>query len=341
MGVRADSQILQTEGKDIMKYSVVIPCYKSSQTIGKLLGLIEDEFERLGEDYEIVLVNDCSPDGGDTWEVISGLAKTDGSVKAVNLGKNAGQHNAVMAGLRYAEGERIFALDDDMQTHPSEMKKLIAEMERGYDIVYGYYEKKKENLFRRLGSALNFYTIRLLIGKPRHLKTSSYWLIKRYVRDYAVQYEHPNVHLQGIFLRTTGNISCVPILHFEREVGTSTYTLRKLIGLYSNIIGFSEVPLKVVMNAGLIFAAAGLAASVAIVVRKLINPAYMLGWPSMMAGMCFFSGILLFSVGIVGIYVGRLFQAATNTPQYVVKETVNIGVETAESADNGKGRDIT
>lgn len=319
-----------------MRYSVVIPCYKSGRTIGKLVGLIKDEFGRMGQDYEIILVNDCSPDGGETWNVISGLAGGDRLVKAVNLGKNAGQHNAVMAGLRYAEGERIFALDDDMQTHPSEMQKLIDEMERGYDMVYGYYEKKRENLFRRFGSALNFYTIRVLIGKPKNLKTSSYWLIKKYVRDYAVQYEHPNVHLQGIFLRTTRNISCVPIRHFEREVGTSTYTLRKLIGLYSNIIGFSEVPLKIVMNGGLFFAVIGLAAAAAIVIRKLTNPAYMLGWPSMMAAMCFFSGILLFSVGIVGIYVGRLFRAATNTPQYVVKETVNIGINVREDVKGGE-----
>lgn len=310
-----------------MKYSVIIPCYKSCQTIEKVVGLIQHEFLSLNEPYEIILVNDCSPDHGQTWEVIFRLASEAPSIKAVNLGKNTGQHNAIMAGLRYAAGERIFAMDDDMQTHPSEMKKLIAEMEKGFDIVYGYYEKKKETLFRRFGSLLNFYTVRILIGKPRNLKTSSYWLIKRYVRDYAVQYEHPNVHLQGIFLRTTRNISCIPILHFEREVGSSTYTLRKLLDIYSSIIGFSDVPLKIVMNTGFVLAVVGLAASLAIVVRKLVHPTYIMGWPSIMAGMCFFSGILLFSVGIVGIYVGRLFQAATNTPQYVIKETVNIKVE--------------
>lgn len=307
-----------------MLYSVIIPCYCSDQTIGKVTRLIGEEFEKLNEQYEIVLVNDCSPDEGKTWSVISELAEKDSKIKAANLGKNAGQHNAVMAGLKFAAGERIFAMDDDMQTHPSEMIKLIEEMNKGYDIVYGYYLEKKENAFRRLGSELNFWTVKLLIGKPKWLKTSSYWLIKKYVRDYAIMYEHPNVHLQGVFLRITKNISCVPIKHFEREIGKSNYNIKKLVKLYGNIIGYSEMPLRFVVSVGMLFAIVGFLLTLIVVIRRLINPMFVPGWASMMAGLGFFSGLILSAIGMVGIYVGRIMSSETNKPQYVVKEVLNI-----------------
>lgn len=114
--------------------------------------------------------------------------------------------------------------------------------EKGYDIVYGYYPDKKHSAFRNFGSYLNYLTVRILIGKPKDMKTSSYWVIRKFVRDYVIQYQSPYTHLQGLFLRTTRNISCVPIKHFEREVGQSGYTLKKLIQLYSNIMGYSVGP---------------------------------------------------------------------------------------------------
>ena len=233
------------------RYSVVIPCYKSAKTIEKVVTLTVEEFDRLGfDDFEFVLVNDCSPDNGETIGVLYQMAEKWPYVKVVNLGKNAGQHNATMAGLHYATGDYIISMDDDMQTHPSQIIRLKEKLDEGYDIVYGYYPEKKESLFRRMGSALNHFTVRALIHKPKWLKTSSYWMIRRYVRDYAIAYTHPSVHLQGVFLRITDNVACVPIEHFEREYGTSTYTIKKLIKLYSNIVGFSMTPMRIVTSTG-------------------------------------------------------------------------------------------
>lgn len=309
------------------KYSVVIPCYKSAPTIGKVVRLTAEELHRLGvEDFEFVLVNDCSPDGGKTIRALQDLAEELPFVKVVDLGKNAGQHNATMAGLWYAAGDYIISMDDDMQTHPSQIGKIKEKIEEGYDIVYGYYIKKKESLFRRLGSALNYWTVRLLIRKPKWLKTSSFWMIRRYVRDYVVQYRHPHVHLQGLFLRTTdiNNIACVPIEHFEREYGASTYTLKKLIQLYTNIIGYSVMPLKFVTNIGYFFAVMGFVIDAVVLVRKLLHPGIAAGWASMIGALCFFSGVILVALGVVGGYVGRLFIGETNTPQYVVRDLINV-----------------
>lgn len=305
-------------------YSVVIPCYCSAKTIEKVVRLTEEEFQKLGIDqYEFVLVNDCSPDQGATISVLYNMAERMPYVRVVNLGKNVGQHNATMAGLKYASGDFIISMDDDMQTHPSQIALLKAKMEEGYDIVYGYYPQKKESLFRRMGSALNHWTVHVLIKKPTWLKTSSYWMIRRYVRDYAIQYSHPSVHLQGVFLRITDNVTCIPIQHFEREYGTSNYTLKKLIRLYSNIVGYSIAPMQIMTTLGYILALAGFAVDITVLIRKLLEPNITAGWASMFGAVCFFSGVILISIGVVGSYVGRLFTGQTKSPQYVVRDVTN------------------
>ena len=307
------------------RYSVVIPCYKSAKTIEKVVTLTVEEFDRLGfDDFEFVLVNDCSPDNGETIGVLYQMAEKWPYVKVVNLGKNAGQHNATMAGLHYATGDYIISMDDDMQTHPSQIIRLKEKLDEGYDIVYGYYPEKKESLFRRMGSALNHFTVRALIHKPKWLKTSSYLMIRRYVRDYALAYTHPSVHLQGVFLRITDNVACVPIEHFEREYGTSTYTIKKLIKLYSNIVGFSMTPMRIVTSTGCILSVAGFLTGLVLLIRKILHPEILTGWTSLIGAMCFFSGVILVSLGVVGSYVGRLFIGQTKSPQYVVRDLTNV-----------------
>lgn len=304
-----------------MKYSVVIPCYKSSATIRKVVELTSEELNRLGKtDHEFVLVDDHSPDDGATLTAIKELAADYAFVTAVSLAKNAGQHNAIMAALNYAEGDFIIAMDDDMQTHPSQLHILLDEIDKGYDIVYGYYPDKKHSGFRNFGSWMNYITVRTMIGKPKELKTSSYWVIRKFVRDYVIQYHSPYTHMQGLFLRTTKNIGCVPIQHFEREVGQSGYTFKKLVKLWSNILGFSVVPLRFATYSGYLFSAISIIWAIVIVIQKICNPAIQLGYSSMMCAICFFSGLILLSLGLIGEYLGKLFLNFNNQPQFVVKE---------------------
>ncbi len=304
-----------------MRYSIIIPCYRSSKTIRKVVEMTMQELERLGKkEYEFVLVDDCSPDGGATMAALMGLVRDYPCVRAVELAKNAGQHNAVMAGLNHARGDAFIAMDDDMQTHPSQLQYLLAEFEKGcYDIVYGYYPEKKHTKFRNFGSFVNSMTVRILLKKPKDLKTSSFWIIKRFVRDYAVQYKSAYTHLQGLFLRTTRNICSVPIKHFEREVGTSNYTFKRLLKLWSNILGFSIVPLQLATRLGYFFSASGIIGAVVVILLKIIRPATYIGWPSMMVCICFFSGINLLFMGLTGEYVGRIFLGMCRNPQFVVR----------------------
>lgn len=279
------------------------------------------EMDRLDRrEYEFVLVDDCSPDDGETMAALMGLVRDYACVKVVELAKNAGQHNAVMAGLNEGSGDVFIAMDDDMQTHPSQLGKLLDEFDKGYDIVYGYYEHKEHSKFRNFGSYVNYMTVRILLKKPKDLKTSSFWVIRKFVRDYAVEYKSAYTHLQGLFLRTTRNISSVPIQHFKREVGTSNYTLKKLIKLWSNILGFSIVPLQMATYTGFFFSLIGILAAIGVIILKFVRPATYIGWPSMMATICFFSGLNLMFMGIIGEYVGRIFLGMSKNPQYVVRQ---------------------
>ena len=304
-----------------MLYSVVIPCYRSSETIRKVVRETIMQFEKMDiGDVEFVLVDDCSPDGGKTVEELRKLVEEYDNIRVVELAKNSGQHNATMAGLNYAKGDYIISMDDDGQTSPTQLPVLLNEMSKGYDIVYGYYPNKQHSGFRNLGSRFNQWTTRVLLDKPRNLNTSSFWVVRRFVRDYAVQYKSAYTHLQGVFFRVTKNISSVPVKHFKREVGQSGYTFSKLVHLWANIIGFSIVPLRVATVMGYFFSVVGVIGIITVLVRKIIRPVTAIGWPSMMVSIFFFSGLILMFMGLIGEYIGRIFLGICNNPQYVVRQ---------------------
>jgi len=304
-----------------MLHSVVIPCYKSSMTIRKVVEETMEQFRNMNRgDVEFVLVDDCSPDEGATVRELRSLVKEYPNVRVVELAKNGGQHNASMAGLNYAKGDLIISMDDDGQTSPTQLPKLLDEIEKGYDIVYGYYPHKQHSGMRNLGSRFNQWSTRVLLDKPKDMNTSSFWVIRRFVRDYAIQYRSAYTHLQGVFLRVTRNVSCIPVEHFKREVGQSGYTYKKLIKLWANIIGFSIVPLRAATLLGNIFAVAGLIGIIAVIIRKIVRPVTAIGWPSMMVSIFFFSGLILMFMGLIGEYIGRIFLGMCNNPQYVVRQ---------------------
>ena len=303
-------------------YSFVIPCYNSSESIRHVVELTMEEMEKMNRrEFEFVLVNDYSS-STKTMPVLKKLAEEYPCVTVLNLAKNAGKHNAIMAGLNYAKGDIWIGMDDDMQTHPSQLPYLFEELEKGYDIVYGYYPEKKHSAFRNFGSWVNYISVRILIGKPKELKTSSYWVARKFVRDSVIEYQAPYAYIQGLFLRTTRNISCIPIQHFQREEGESNYTFKRLLKLWSNIIGFSITPLRLTEYCGFGLSLLSIIAAVVVLIRKILNPAMALGWPSLMIVICFFSGIQLMFLGLIGEYIGRMFLGLNRQPQYVIREVI-------------------
>lgn len=309
-------------------YSIVIPCYKSSETIEEVVTSTLSVMKKLNkENVEFVLVNDCSPDNGKTIDKLRQLAKEYSFVKVINLAKNVGQHNAMMAGLRHATGDIIISMDDDMQTRPSELPKMFAEFENGYDVVYGCYPEKKHSAFRNFGSWFNRITVTWLLKKPKEIRSSSFWIMHKFVKDSIVTYTGSHTYLLGLILRTTHNIKSVEVNHFEREHGTSGYTLKSLLGLWSNIIGFTSKPLELAMHMGYFVSFCSIVAAVIVFIRKLVNPALTVGWPSIIIAIFFSLGILLAFMGLIGEYIGRMYIQINNEPQYVIKESINIEEE--------------
>ena len=246
-----------------MLYSVVIPCYRSDQTIEHVVDQTREEMVRLGRaNVEFVLVNDCSPDGGKTIQVLRKMAAEHRDVKVIDLARNSGQHNALMAALRHADGDVIIGMDDDMQNHPSQIPLFLDKIREGYDIVFGVFKQRKFSAFKNLTGAVSRFLLWHLLDRPKDIQMSSFWCCRRYVRDEIIKYDGYNIFLQVLFFRTTHNIANIEIEHFEREVGTSNYNFRKGLNLFLSCLNFTVIPLRVSTFFGTLFSAAGLLKSV-------------------------------------------------------------------------------
>ena len=305
------------------KISYVIPCYKSALTITGVINEIQSAMENLKQyTYEIVLVNDCSPDN--TFEVIENLAKQYDNICGIDLAKNFGQHAALMAGFHYITGDILVCLDDDGQTPADEVGKLLQEIENGQDVVYAKYEHKRHSLFRNFGSAVNEKMAQFLLGKPKELYVSSYFAARRFVVEEMLHYDKSYPYVIGLVLRTTKRITNVTVNHREREIGTSGYTFSKLIALWMNgFTAFSVKPLRIATWIGIACAVLGFIYGIYTVIKKFINPAVPVGFSSMMAALMFIGGMILFMLGLLGEYMGRMYISMNNAPQYVIRDIVN------------------
>ena len=305
------------------KISYVIPCYKSALTITGVINEIQSAMENLKQyTYEIVLVNDCSPDN--TFEVIENLAKQYNNICGIDLAKNFGQHAALMAGFHYITGDILVCLDDDGQTPADEVGKLLQEIENGQDVVYAKYEHKRHSLFRNFGSAVNEKMAQFLLGKPKELYVSSYFAARRFVVEEMLHYDKSYPYVIGLVLRTTKRITNVTVNHREREIGTSGYTFSKLIALWMNgFTAFSVKPLRIATWIGIACAVLGFIYGIYTVIKKFINPAVPVGFSSMMAALMFIGGMILFMLGLLGEYMGRMYISMNNAPQYVIRDIVN------------------
>lgn len=302
------------------KISFVIPCYRSEKTLGGVVVEIMDTMQTMPQyDYNIILVNDCSPD--DTYGVIKGLSRKYDNISGISLARNFGQHAALMAGLRRADGDIAVCLDDDGQTPANEVGKLLDAIEKGSDVVYASYENKKHNAFRNFGTLMNDLMTRAMLGKPKELHITSYFAAKRFVVDSMLEYENSYPYIIGLVLRATRNITNVPVTHRSREVGTSGYTMKKLLGLWFNgFTAFSILPLRIATVTGVIFAAAGFLYGIYTIIKKFVNPIVLLGFSSMMAALVFIGGMLMIMLGLIGEYIGRIYISINNSPQYVIRE---------------------
>jgi undecaprenyl-phosphate 4-deoxy-4-formamido-L-arabinose transferase len=309
------------------KVSFVIPCYRSAQTLPGVVEELQTAMEAMQEyDYEVILVNDCSPD--DTFEVIRRLSGENRRIRGINLARNFGQHSALMAGFRYGEGDIVVCLDDDGQTPAREVGKLLAGIRQGADVVYAKYNQKHHSGFRNWGSRINERMTRVMLGKPKDLYLSSYFAARRFVIEEVKRYENAYPYVIGLVLRTTGNIVNVEVTHRERAAGESGYTLGKLLTLWFNgFTAFSVKPLRIATISGALCAMAGFLYGIYTIVKKIfINPPGLVtGFSALMSVLVFMGGMLMLMLGLVGEYMGRMYISMNNSPQYVIREMVGAG----------------
>lgn len=306
------------------KISFVIPCYRSEHTLPHVIAEIDEKMGQMkAYEYDIFLVNDSSPDN--TFGVIRKLCEERENIKGIGFAKNFGQHAALMAGLRFSDGDYVVCLDDDGQTPANEVDKLIDKLEEGFDAVYAKYEHKQHSVFRNLGSKVNELMTRMMLEKPADLYISSYFAVKRFVVEDMIRYENSYPYVIGLVLRATKNITNVVVNHREREEGTSGYTMKKLLGLWLNgFTAFSVKPLRIATAFGGVFAGLGFLYGIYTIIKRFVNPQVPMGFSSMMSAVVFFGGMIMVMLGLIGEYIGRIYISLNNSPQYVIREQYNI-----------------
>ena len=304
-----------------MDLSIIIPVYNGSQTI---VPLVDEIFSRIRDhiDFEVVLVNDNSSDN--SWEILQSLAEEhSGRLIAIDLARNFGEHNAVMAGYHHCTGKYIVNIDDDFQNPPSEIIKLVDEIKKGHDVVYGFYVEKKHSVFRNLGSWFNDKVANVMLKKPKWLYLSSFRIISRSLLDQILKYDGPFLYIDGLILRSTDRISQVTVEHSSSQSRQSTYTFTKLLRLWSHVFfNFSILPLRVASLFGIIFSVVGFIGVFVVIYWRVTQPEQPLGWASVIVSILIFSGIQLIVLGVIGEYLGRYFLHFNKTPQFVVRTIV-------------------
>ena len=300
--------------------SFVIPCYNSAKTILTVVNEVRQTMEGRKEfTFEIILVNDNSTD--ETFSVIKQAALKDGRLTAIDLAKNFGQHSALMAGYSQATGDYIVSLDDDGQTPANEVFRLIDKLENGFDVVFASYPQKKHSFFRNFGSRINDMMAHHLIGKPKGLYLSSYFVARRFVIEELKRYTNAYPYVSGLLLRSTNRLANVSVNHRDREIGTSGYTLKQLLALWMNgFTAFSVKPLRIASLLGVIFAGIGFLYGIWIIISKLFIRTAPIGYSSLMAVLLFIGGTLMLILGMLGEYVGRMYISINRAPQYVIRE---------------------
>lgn len=305
--------------------SFVIPCYASEHSVALVMEEIRSVVaQRPAYDYEIVAVNDFSPDG--VMDVLREQAARDTRVKAIDLAKNGGRHNALICGCHYVTGDYIVFVDDDLQCPTDRLWELLAPLESGnYDVCFAKYPHKQQSAFKNFGSLMNNAAANWLLGKDKELRFSNFSVMRRFVKDEVIRYTNPYPYLAGLMLRATGRVTNVVMEERVRTIGTGHYNFRRSFALWMNsFTAFSVKPLRLSTFCGLLSAVLGLLVALYTVIHKLMVPNVAAGWSSIMAAILFLGGMILFEQGLTGEYIGRIYISLNNSPQFVVREALNV-----------------
>ena len=306
--------------------SVVVPVYNSQGTLTELTARLSVVLSEAAQSFELILVNDGSRD--ESWQVIEQLAVEHDWVHGINLMRNYGQHNALLAGIRIAAYEVIVTIDDDLQNPPDEIPRLLDKLAEGYDVVYGAPQQEQHGFFRDMASRVTKIALQGAMGAETARHVSAFRVFRTQVRDAFDNYRGPYVSIDVLLTWGTSRFAAIQVRHEPRLVGASNYTFRKLMTHALNMMtGFSTLPLQLASWIGFGFTFFGLIVLAYVIGRYLIQGGSVPGFPFLASIVAVFSGAQLFALGIIGEYLARMHFRMMDRPPYVIRSTLGQGVE--------------
>ena len=301
--------------------SIVSPVYRAEKILPILVSEINLVMERIGEDYEIILVDDRSPDN--SWEVMKVLSNQNSKIKSIRLSRNFGQHSAIFAGLTKTKGDWVVVMDCDMQDQPKEIAKLYKKALEGYDIVLGQRENRKDKFLKKLTSKLFYKVFNYLSGANFDNNVANFGIYhQKTIKSILDMGDY--VKFFSLFINWIGFKSVsIPIEHGEREEGKSTYSVGRLFKQAFNvIISFSDKPLRLFINFGLSISVLSFIVGIYYLYLALTGKIAQPGFSSLILSIWFLSGIIISCIGIVGVYLGKTFDQTKGRPTFIIDEEV-------------------
>ena len=307
-----------------MRLSIVIPVYRSQATLPELHRRLVAALEPVESSFEIVLVEDCG--GDESWRVIQELAQRDKRVRGIQLARNYGQHNALLCGIRAANGELIVTIDDDLQNPPEEIPRLLLKLDEGHDVVYGSPKNETHGFFRNQASRITKLALQSAMGMESASKVSAFRVFRTRLRDAFSAYRSPTVNIDVLLTWGTTRFSAVNVQQDERTVGDSGYSLQKLINHAINMMtGFSTLPLQIASVLGLLFGFIGFLILAYVLSNYLIQGSSVPGFAFLASMISIFSGVQLFALGVFGEYLARMhFRSMERPPYALLHDTAQI-----------------
>lgn len=304
--------------------SVVIPVFGGGECLEELVAGVEGALSAATADLEVILVNDGSP--GPAWERICSLAERTPHVRGIDLVRNFGQHNALLAGIRASKGEVVVTMDDDLQHPPAEIPALLEALDKGADLVYGTPRDDRHTVWRSATSVSGKLLLSTIFGASVARQISAFRAFRGVLRRLFEDFRSPDVSLDVLLSWGAVRIGSVPVRHDARHAGRSQYTLKKLVRHWINMVfGFTTWPLRVASITGFAFLLFGGGVLVWVLGRYLVLGGSVPGFPFLACLVTIFSGVQLFSLGVIGEYMARLYLRGLDRPAYVVRTTVNLG----------------
>jgi len=302
-------------------YSVVVPVYNSEASLDDLVNRLAGTLASLGGEYEAILVNDGSWDR--SWEVIRRLTEEFPWVRGINLMRNYGQHNALLAGIQKARHQIIITMDDDLQHPPEEVPKLLAKLTEGWDVIYGRPEKRSHDAWRNLSSKIIKSVLKIVLGAEMGSHSSAFRAFRTDLRRGFASFAGAELSIDVLLSWSSKRVTHVPVEHRPRRTGKSGYTLSRLMLLVFELLtGYSALPLRIASALGLSTSVVGIAMFFYVVIRRLMQTTYTPGFAFLAAEIAFFAGMQMFAIGVIGEYIARLHFRTMGKPPYVIQEEI-------------------